>query len=71
VTQRIKRAIFIFAGALVVLAVLAALVLRVMPPPHRPLEYMIAGTASTGLALAVLFGFLQVSGRRQRTEEAR
>jgi hypothetical protein len=65
VTLRIKRAVFLFVGSLLVLAVLAALVLRVMPPPHRPFEYMIAGTASTGVALAVAFGFLQVSGRRQ------
>jgi hypothetical protein len=66
VTLRIKRAVFIFAGSLLVLGILAALVLRVMPPPHRPLEYMIAGTASTGVALAVAFAFLQVSARRQR-----
>jgi hypothetical protein len=66
VTVRIKRAVLIFAGSLLVLGVLAALVLRVMPPPHRPLEYMIAGTASTGVALAVAFGFLQISARRQR-----
>jgi len=64
VTERIKRALYLLAGAVLVLAVLAALVLRVMPGPHRPFEYMIAGTAVTGVALAVAFALLQVSGRR-------
>ncbi len=54
----LKRATFLLGGALMVLAVLAALVLRVMPPPHRPFEYMIAGTAATGVALAVVFAIL-------------
>jgi hypothetical protein len=49
---------FLLCGSLTVLSVLAALVLRLMPPPHRPFEYMIAGTAVTGIALAIVFGFL-------------
>jgi hypothetical protein len=58
-----KRGSFLLVGALLVLAVLAAVVLRVMPPPHRPFEYMIAGTAATGAALALAFGLLQVKGK--------
>jgi len=56
--------VYLLAGSLAILAVLAALVLRVMPGPHRPFEYMIAGTAVTGVALAVVFALLQVSGNK-------
>lgn len=55
---------YLLSGSLAVLAALAALVLRVMPGPHRPFEYMIAGTAVTGVALAVVFALLQVSGNK-------
>jgi hypothetical protein len=65
VTLRIKRAVYLLSGSLAILAVLAALVLRVMPGPHRPFEYMIAGTAATGVALAVAFALLQVSGGKE------
>jgi len=65
VTLRIKRAVYLLSGSLAILAVLAALVLRVMPGPHRPFEYMIAGTAATGVALAVAFALLQVSGNKE------
>jgi hypothetical protein len=64
VTLRIKRAVYLLSGSLAILAVLAALVLRVMPGPHRPFEYMIAGTAATGVALAVVFALLQIRGNR-------
>jgi hypothetical protein len=62
----IKRALPLLGGALLALIVLAALVLRVMPPPHRPLEYMIAGTAVTGVALAALFAMLNRKTRTHR-----
>jgi hypothetical protein len=61
VTLRIKRTLYLLGGSVVALAALAALVLRVMPGPHRPLEYMIAGTAATGVALAAAFALLQVN----------
>ena len=59
-----RLTVSLLAGSLAILAVLAALVLRVMPGPHRPFEYMIAGTAVTGVALAVVFALLQVSGNK-------
>jgi hypothetical protein len=65
VTPRIKRTVFLLGAALLVLAVLAALVLRVMPPPHRPFEYMIAGTAATAVALAFTFALLQINARKR------
>ena len=45
-------------GAVLACVALVALILGVLPRPHRPLEYMIAGTAGTivwlGLVLAIL-----------------
>ena len=60
-TLRFKRMIRLLGGSLLVLAVMAALVLRLMPPPHRPFEYMIAGTVATALALALGFALVQVN----------
>jgi hypothetical protein len=65
VTLRNKRAVYLLSGSLAVLAALAAVVLRVMPGPHRPFEYMIAGTAATGVALAAVFALLQVHGGKE------
>ena len=45
-------------GAALTCVALVLLILWVLPRPHRPLEYMIAGTAGTivwlGLVLAIL-----------------
>ena len=45
-------------GAVFACVALVSLILWVLPRPHRPLEYMIAGTAGTivwlGLVLAIL-----------------
>ena len=56
--MQIKPALPLLGGSLLALVILAVLVLRIMPPPHRPLEYMIAGSAVTGVALAALFAML-------------
>ena len=39
---------------------LAGWLLWLMPPPHRPLEYMIAGTAATAAALGTVFARLVI-----------
>jgi hypothetical protein len=54
VTLKFKRAAPAAGGLLGFLA-LAGWLLCLMPPPHRPLEYMIAGTAATAAALAAVF----------------
>jgi hypothetical protein len=45
-------------GAVLTCVALVSLILWVLPRPHRPLEYMIAGTAGTivwlGLVLTIL-----------------
>ncbi|MGA2197491.1 MAG: hypothetical protein ABSH40_19670 [Bryobacteraceae bacterium] len=54
----LKRRIVQIGGAVLACAALVWLILWVLPRPHRPLEYMIAGTAGTivwlGLVLAIL-----------------
>ena len=54
----IKRVAPLVGRALLALIVLAAVVRLFMPGRHRPLEYMVAGTAVTGVALAVVFALL-------------
>jgi hypothetical protein len=64
VTPEIKRNGILLVGSVVILAALAAVVLRVIPGRHRPLEYMIAGTAATAVALAAAFAVLQIHGSK-------
>ena len=52
---KFKRATFLAAGGLLVFVTLARWLLVLMPPPHRRLEYMIAGTAATAAALGAVF----------------
>ena len=42
-------------GGLLLFVALAEWLLWLMPPPHGPLQYMIAGTAATAAALGALF----------------
>jgi hypothetical protein len=53
-----ERRIVQIGGAVFACVALVSLILWVLPRPHRPLEYMIAGTAGTivwlGLVLAIL-----------------
>ena len=55
---RIKRALPALAR-LLVFAALAGWLLRLMPP-HRPIEYMIIGTAATAGALGTVFARLVI-----------
>jgi hypothetical protein len=55
VTLKSKPAVLPSAGALLVLVALARWLLWLMPPPRRPLESMIAGTAVTAAALGMVF----------------
>jgi hypothetical protein len=64
VTLKAKGTLKFLAAPLLVLTGLAALAWRMMPPPHRPLEYMIAGTAATAVALAVAFAVVHFSSRQ-------
>jgi len=69
----IKRRMAQIGGAVLACVALAALILWVLPRPHRPLEYMIAGTAGTtvwlGLVLAILLRSSSPATRRVRRSD--
>ncbi len=46
-----KRAILLYGGLLLLSAALTVMLLWAFSKPHRPLEYMIAGTLATSVAL--------------------
>ncbi len=52
---KFQRAVLVACGGLLAVAALAACLLWLIPPPHRPLEYMIAGTAATAVVLGTVF----------------
>jgi hypothetical protein len=58
VTPKSKRTVLRATGGLLVFVALAEWLLWLMPPPHRPLQYMIAGTAATAAALGLLFALV-------------
>jgi hypothetical protein len=50
-------------------ALMAILLVRVLPAPHSRLQYLIAGTlATTGALLAIFLRLMVVSNRRYRSE---
>ncbi len=53
-------------------AVMAILLVRVLPAPHSRLQYLIAGTlATTGAILAIFLRLIVHSNRRYRSLESR
>src|SRR5271169_737704 len=60
VTPKLKRTVLRTTGGLLVFVALAEWLLWLMPPPHRPLQYMIAGTAATAAALGTLFALVVI-----------
>lgn len=50
-----KRIAVLSIAGLLVFLVVAALLLRLLPGPHRPADYLLAGSAATLAALAALF----------------
>jgi hypothetical protein len=58
VTLNFKRAVPAVILGLAVFVGIAKWLLFLMPKPHGPLTYMVAGTASTVAALGVLFARL-------------
>jgi peptidoglycan/LPS O-acetylase OafA/YrhL len=53
-----KRRIVRIGGAALACVALVALILWVLPRPHQPLHYMIAGTAGTIVWLGLVFAML-------------
>ena len=50
-----KRSILLGGGIFVVFLFTIAACLWIIPKPHRPLQYMVAGSVATAVALAVGF----------------
>jgi hypothetical protein len=50
-----RRYAFVAASGLLVFVTFARWLLWIMPLPHRRLQYMIAGTAATAMALGAVF----------------
>jgi hypothetical protein len=61
-------------GLIVMFAVVVALMLRLLPGPHRPSDYMVIGTFATLACLALVFVVLlraeKRPQRRRRKPEA-
>jgi hypothetical protein len=55
VTPPGKREYLQWLAVALVFAVVTALMLLVLPAPHRRVHYMIAGTAGTGALMVVVF----------------
>ena len=59
-TLKFKRAVLPAVGSLLVFVALAEWLLRLMPLPHRRLQFMIAGTAATAAVLGTVFGWVMM-----------
>ena len=49
------RYLLLSAGAIVVFTAVAAVLLLVMPAPHRPIDFMIAGAVGAMVAMFAVF----------------
>ena len=66
-----SRKVAMIAGAVAVFLVSAYLLLRVIPGPHGPTDYLVTGAVSTLLVLLLVFvmisgGQKSQSGRRRK-----
>ena len=58
-----KRTLFLAGGLLVLFALTLTVTLWLIPRPHRPLQYMVAGSFATALTLAGAFAVLRLPGQ--------
>ncbi|MDP8979855.1 MAG: hypothetical protein M3O35_04600 [Acidobacteriota bacterium] len=69
-----RRTGILIIGLIVIFAVVVALMLRLLPGPHRPSDYMVIGTFATLACLALVFVVLlrteKRPQRRRRKPEA-
>ena len=61
-TPAAKRAYLQWGGLAALFAVVAGLLLLVLPTPHKPLHYLVAGTCATAALLVAVFGILRRGG---------
>lgn len=53
-----KRPLVLVAGILLMFAASIALLLKIIPSPHRQTDYLIIGTLATLITLVILFAVL-------------
>ena len=61
------RPVAIGLGAAVLFAAVSALLLRIMPQPLRPVDFLVAGAIATLVALLATFVALIASSKQQNT----
>lgn len=61
-----KRTVLLTAGLIAVFAVTVAVLLNVMPGPHKPTDYLVIGAVATLLCLLLLFIVLIKSTAKHR-----
>ncbi|HLJ17677.1 MAG TPA: hypothetical protein VKV15_24485 [Bryobacteraceae bacterium] len=49
------RYITLGAGAIVVFGIVISVLLAIMPVPHRPIDYMVAGAVATLMSMFIVF----------------
>ncbi len=59
-----RRTGILIIGLIVIFAVVVALMLRLLPGPHRPSDYMVIGTFATLACLALVFVVLLRTEKR-------
>ena len=57
-----KRTVLLGAGLTLLFVLTIAVSLRMIPRPHRPLQYMVAGSVATAVTLAAGFAALSRLG---------
>jgi hypothetical protein len=57
-----KRTLYLAGGLLLLFALTIAMTLWLIPRPHRPLQYMVAGSVATALTLAGGFAVIRLPG---------
>lgn len=53
-----KQILVLIAGVAVLFVVITVMILRVMPGPHTPADYLITGSLATLVSLVLLFAVL-------------
>lgn len=52
------RKLSLACGLIVIFAITVLILLRIMPGPHKPSDYLVMGTLSTFVCILLLFVFL-------------
>jgi hypothetical protein len=58
-----KRTLFLAGGLLLLFAFTLTVTLWLIPRPHHPLQYMVAGSVATALTIAGAFAALRLPGQ--------